>query len=913
MSVSASSMKRSQSAALHHQASPTGQSDSLAPRRRTDINDSDARNNPLRKSVAGLPTLSSSSRCKGFPSVAARDQEQATLASSNPKGVLVNGVVFEDVSPSMARLDAIRRSTLWLHLASEEETEWTEDAKAWASATLASLPSKRKGMPHTLPPMSSPPKTPPLKVQSKVPKLGSVQSAKGARRPSKEVPEETVARDDSREQSMLKQVAARLRTGEQGFSEPEIARLQAVFNRNRPPGSREVHKDVLQEILEGLGYMMCQEEAVRKIADEVSVYYELDFNDFCKFVESFARYEREQFKIVFDTFDEDHSGTLTRSELRNLMVSLGFTPLRAMVNEALELVDEDKSGKLDFEEVVLLLTLYRSNEGFVREEVKAIKSLFEKQAGDKGQISPGELPDFLVRYYGPRGFHLANNLGKKLMEKTKTDDSENAAPGGLGLQEALMWARLYREKEFDVFRAKFRKYDTDDSGSIDMKELQSLLQDLGFSMTQPTINEVLCEAEDQAQGPMDDSPPMSPLMRKDTKSIKGDEKLDFDEFVNLMVMLRDRSGFSKAEVAELRYAFDRFEESGDGELDSMELSDLMRYLGHVTKVADVQRLLAEVDINKNGTLEFREYLCLMRLFRQEEMREITKIFEQFKDKQTGKVPAKSHTVAMDAMGYTVPEEEVEVLPHNHPDLDFDTFVEKVGDCRQRRVKKLRRRAGFTEIECNRFQELFDKYDADKSGIIEPAEASALLSGLGFSMAAKEDREAMLQTLGKAREAADEAGIEDIGDAKSNKVTFWVLVQLLRVLYNRDDRRVLDRQERAIEQTKFSVAEVDQFREVFHTWYLQDRMFCQESSFTNPAKVSISEGDIRELSKDCIRRLLKSLNVTLNGEDRKKLDEKLDSFGNDGKTDFADFLRLMRWMLDINFGDISGSSGKRATR
>ena len=40
------------------------------------------------------------------------------------------------------------------------------------------------------------------------------------------------------------------------------------------------------------------------------------------------------------------------------------------------------------------------------------------------------------------------------------------------------------------------------------------------------------------------------------------------------------------------------------------------HMGHDTQLDDVQRLIAQVDFNHNGSLDFRECLRLMRLHRE---------------------------------------------------------------------------------------------------------------------------------------------------------------------------------------------------------------------------------------------------------------------------------------------------------
>merc|ERR1719454_1917685 len=75
------------------------------------------------------------------------------------------------------------------------------------------------------------------------------------------------------------------RASGQGFDKSEVMRMRAIFNRFKVPDTVDVHKDDLQEILSRLGYLMVTEEDVRKIADDVTIYSTLDFNEFCVLAE----------------------------------------------------------------------------------------------------------------------------------------------------------------------------------------------------------------------------------------------------------------------------------------------------------------------------------------------------------------------------------------------------------------------------------------------------------------------------------------------------------------------------------------------------------------------------------------------------------------------------------------------------
>ena len=66
---------------------------------------------------------------------------------------------------------------------------------------------------------------------------------------------------------------------------------------------------------------------------------------------------------------------------------------------------------------------------------------------------------------------------------------------------------------------------------------------------------------------------------------------------------------------QIKEAFLVFDKNGDGSINAKELRSVMRSLGgKIPRGADVelQELINEVDANDNGTIEFAEFLTMIR-------------------------------------------------------------------------------------------------------------------------------------------------------------------------------------------------------------------------------------------------------------------------------------------------------------
>ncbi|CAG9335569.1 unnamed protein product [Blepharisma stoltei] len=65
-------------------------------------------------------------------------------------------------------------------------------------------------------------------------------------------------------------------------------------------------------------------------------------------------------KVIFDSFDTDHSGNIERSELKEALGMISKDcgtppPDDEMVNELIEALDEDQDGKLNLEEFKVMV------------------------------------------------------------------------------------------------------------------------------------------------------------------------------------------------------------------------------------------------------------------------------------------------------------------------------------------------------------------------------------------------------------------------------------------------------------------------------------------------------------------------------------------------------------------------------
>jgi len=708
----------------------------------------------------------------------------------------------------------------------------------------------------------------------------------------------------------------------QGFTEEEVKRMRIAFFKFKAQEGQEIHKDDLAQALTFLGYMKVTDEIIKELADQITTYSLLDWEEYNDFMEKFRAFERDEFFAEFSDLDADGSGQLSINEVKMLISGLGVTPFRETLQEAMKVVDFDGSGLIDFDEFVHLMAVYRVTEGFTRDEVIALKVLFDRVAvyvpGGPREVKADRLGDAMTHMFGPQSAALAQKLARRFDPTggagggVDEDGADISLEPSLPFPEFLLWCRRLREAEVEEYQTQFEVMDADASGRLGAEEMRQVITNVGYMPLRSIVNEVL-----------------------DKVDVDGDRQLDFEEFVHLMAVFRKTDGFCAAEVTELTDIFGHFKQDDD-EVDCLELMDMLRSMGYVTNLDAVRNFIKLVDIDNTNSLELPEFIRLMRMHREVELTQALKVFNQSK-MDNGFMKEKYVPRAMAKMEYCPTEEMLEVAMQSlrsaeeneffdkeeetppPMELDFDQLVQVLDICRKQLSELRRKMAGYSDEEVNKYDAAFKVYDEDSSGDIEKHELTNLLNDLGIPMRSKAEQKAMLEKLDVAKVRARTAGVEEelIGEDGHPGVTFSVMLFLIRMLHTAADQAEVDRDRKITEHTKFTPKEAQDFREIFVFWVNKADALnnAQEAPDSKAQGGKLGGKDAPDeqarnlyLSADGCRRVVRSLGLHMTPQDRKDLDERLDKGPESpeapGKYGFFEFLLFMRWVLDCNFGQIN---------
>lgn len=504
------------------------------------------------------------------------------------------------------------------------------------------------------------------------------------------------------------------------------------------------------------------------------------------------------------------------------------------------------------------------------------------------EIKVSSLRPALMHMFGPQAKDLAAQLASEIETcgaTTTNMDSSGEAPG-LQFREFLHWCRQLRQREIQMYKGMFDEFDADGGGSICVDELHSLVRKLGYTPLRQTIKDFMEQVDDDESG-----------------------ELDFDEFYNLMMLFRHSDGFTKAEVVELDRAFHTYASPETGELSVLPLMDVLHHLGYAVEMDKVRGYVREVDFNGNCTVDFREFLRLMRFHREAELKQVKALFKDMRG-ESGEMPVSSLANFLTEMGHHFNESALQGILHkmeNPTSFGFDSLVDVFDQTRIEFAKERRKHAGFDDQHIGRFHKLFNKLDDDKNGNIEGKELTGLLQELGIQLRSAEDQENVMKKLGTAQKAAADAGVSGDEHGKPCSVTFLEFLHLLRML-----RRELNTEEAKVdeevrEETRFSLPEIEDFRAIFKQWAHR----CNDGSPQAGKADPIGQAK-HKLTCDGVNRVLRSMGATIQREDQKLLEDQFATLQQDDQQtmDFHSFLRLMRWVLDCNFASIKETAEKK---
>lgn len=132
---------------------------------------------------------------------------------------------------------------------------------------------------------------------------------------------------------------------------------------------------------------------------------------------------------------------------------------------------------------------------------------------------------------------------------------------------------------------------------------------------------------------------------------------------------------SDEQKADLRQAFDLFDNDRTGTIDIKDLKVAIRALGFEPKKEEIKRMVAEINQDGSGKLDFDTFqnLLYQKMLDKDIREEIMKAFRLFDDEDTGKISFKNLKRVSQELGETLTDEELQEMI-DEADLDGDGLI-----------------------------------------------------------------------------------------------------------------------------------------------------------------------------------------------------------------------------------------------
>lgn len=166
----------------------------------------------------------------------------------------------------------------------------------------------------------------------------------------------------------------------------------------------------------------------------------------------------------------------------------------------------------------------------------------------------------------------------------------------------------FSEHERKYFKKMFDLYDTDKSGAIGLSELKNLSRHLGVEMSEESL--------------------LQTVKNLGLPTENNDIDLEFEEFLKWLSTANGAAGdefaalkakitaagsktLNNEQIARLKEVFDHFDADKSGSIDADELINVFESMGQAVTREEMEKMIASVDDDGSGQIEFEEFMMLM--------------------------------------------------------------------------------------------------------------------------------------------------------------------------------------------------------------------------------------------------------------------------------------------------------------
>nr|XP_046270237.1 calcium-binding protein 4 [Scatophagus argus] len=179
--------------------------------------------------------------------------------------------------------------------------------------------------------------------------------------------------------------------------------------------------------------------------------------------------------------------------------------------------------------------------------------------------------------------------GRRRGRRSLSNSSAVAAAYVSYLNKLFGQERELMPEELDELQEAFKEFDYDADGFIHYKDIADCMRTMGYMPTEMELIEIIQQIKMRWHG-----------------------HVDFDDFCELMGPRMLAETAHMVGLKELRCAFKQFDCDGDGKITMDELKEGMKtLLGEKLKKGELEEILADIDLNKDGNIDFDEFMMML--------------------------------------------------------------------------------------------------------------------------------------------------------------------------------------------------------------------------------------------------------------------------------------------------------------
>eukprot|EP00931_Biecheleriopsis_adriatica_P061902 TRINITY_DN37248_c0_g1_i1.p1 TRINITY_DN37248_c0_g1~~TRINITY_DN37248_c0_g1_i1.p1 ORF type:complete len:1171 (+),score=327.28 TRINITY_DN37248_c0_g1_i1:57-3569(+) len=575
--------------------------------------------------------------------------------------------------------------------------------------------------------------------------------------------------------------------------------LRDTFARWDTYHEGEIRIDDLTLILMDLGIEADQDRLATAL--EGMIYATLDWTDFSNFIFQYRKLERAEFLELFKDADEDGSGAIDAEELVKLLRTLGFPATLQSATELLKtFLSPGEPEEIRFLQFERMINLLQRTEGLSEKELQELRTLFDAErmqvdavetsaegtdAGAAGLSTESVSLEKVWRVINFKGFPIKKDEIRQAAKLLFGDEETTVT-----FQMLLKILRYFKDRERLQTADLIRKYSRSAGNAIQVADLPDALGDLGYYPDEDAIAEYLENIGDR----------------------ESEDSLNQDELFALLQEYRKAEGFTHAQFEEFKRAFARADRTGQGRLDALQLTQVVRQsTGFKVSLQDTRHAMLQVDLEGSGLLSLCETLKLLHVFTAREAMLRRKSFLALAAGDSPRHTKLDRRCLQDALsavlGHVPDTGMLQALTAGLglelEDLNLADFDRLCSLCRASEAATLERQWGHSDATVALLQKQFEEY-AEGCGAIAWERLPKLLL------------EAFPGSTGhlSRQRARARAFIKEVQEKWKGELTFEAFLFLARAA--EDDAEIADVEEEAelVEKLRLSRYEVEGFREVF---------------------------------------------------------------------------------------------------